>query len=259
MWERVPSDSNMSAIIISFVVLNGRTWPPPSDLNEAGNEEKQGLFSSNVEKVVLTSRNPRSLRNSNVCFQVFSPNCVCVCVYTTSGWRNVGCFFFYVKITIIQSKIILFFNLFPEVQVHFSSSFCFSKESVFQLVMMNLLMCTGEGYEKHYSMYLLHFVIWVLLFLFLFCFCLSQESRKAVNFILRHCTVNQSCKYFTSTKKKKQPNNMFCSFTTNNKKILFSSILVVFPWDFLSFPERAFSTTHVYLQLDFVVFCFQRN
>lgn len=169
-------------------------------------------------------------------------------------------FFFYVKITIIQSKIILFFNLFPEVQVHFSSSFCFSKESVFQLVMMNLLMCTGEGYEKHYSMYLLHFVIWVLLFLFLFCFCLSQESRKAVNFILRHCTVNQSCKYFTSTKKKK--NNQTICFVVSQqiiKKILFSSNLVVFPWDFLSFPERAFSTTHVYLQLDFVVFCFQGN
>lgn len=45
---------------------------------------------------------------------------------------------------------------------------------------------------------------------------------------------------------------MFCSFTTN-KKILFSSILVVFPWDFLSFPECAFSSTHVYLKLDFGV------
>lgn len=37
--------------------------------------------------------------------------------------------------------------------------------------------------------------------LFLF-FFLLRESRKAVNFILGHCTVDQSCKYFTSTKNK---------------------------------------------------------
>lgn len=60
-----------------------------------------------------------------------------------------------------------------------------------------------------------------------FFFSFFHEFWKAVNFILRHCTVDQSCKYFTSTKK--EPNNMFCSFT--NKK--FSSILTVICGNFV--------------------------
>lgn len=46
-----------------------------------------------------------------------------------------------------------------------------------------------------------------------------------MNFILRHCTVDQSCKYFTSTKEK--TDDMFCSFTTNKKSssLLFSCAL----------------------------------
>lgn len=69
-------------------------------------------------------------------------------------------------------------------------------------------------------------VLFLFLFFFIIIFFLSRESRKAVNFILRHCTVDQSCKYFTSTKKY-QTNNMFCSFTTNKKKF-FSSIFMCF-------------------------------
>lgn len=70
--------------------------------------------------------------------------------------------------------------------------------------------------RKTTSMYLLHFVIWVCFFSCFFFLSFSllplsrQESRKAVNWILRHCTVDQSCKYFTSTKKKKTNKNTVC-------------------------------------------------
>lgn len=59
--------------------------------------------------------------------------------------------------------------------------------------------CVWRRLWETFSMYLLHFCDLGVLFLFFF---LLRESRKAVNFILRHCTVDQSCKYFTSTKKK---------------------------------------------------------
>lgn len=60
-----------------------------------------------------------------------------------------------------------------------------------------------------------------LLFLFFF---VSKESRKAVNCILRHCTIDQICKYFTSTKN----NNQTICFVVSQqiKKKLFSSIFM---------------------------------
>ena len=91
-------------------------------------------------------------------------------------------------------------------------------------LVMNLVMCMEAAMRniQHVFIALCDLGVLFLFFFFLFFFLiffLSRESRKAVNFILRHCTVDQSCKYFTSTKKY-QTNNMFCSFTTNKKKVL---------------------------------------
>lgn len=126
--------------------------------------------------------------------------------------------------------------LFSEVQVHF---FCFFLIWFFFYVLMNLfvlrlvmnlVMCMEAAMRniQHVFIALCDLGVLFLFFLFFFIiiFFLSRESRKAVNFILRHCTVDQSCKYFTSTKKY-QTNNMFCSFTTNKKKF-FSSIFMCF-------------------------------
>lgn len=129
--------------------------------------------------------------------------------------------------------------LFSEVQVHF---FCFFLIWFFFNVLMNLfvlrlvmnlVMCMEAAMRniQHVFIALCDLGVLFLFFLFFFIiiFFLSRESRKAVNFILRHCTVDQSCKYFTSTKKY-QTNNMFCSFTTNKKSssLLFSCVLLVF-------------------------------
>lgn len=125
--------------------------------------------------------------------------------------------------------------LFSEVQVHF---FCFFLIWFFFYVLMNLfvlrlvmnlVMCMEAAMRniQHVFIALCDLgVLFLFLFFFIIIFFLSRESRKAVNFILRHCTVDQSCKYFTSTKKY-QTNNMFCSFTTNKKKF-FSSIFMCF-------------------------------
>lgn len=76
---------------------------------------------------------------------------------------------------------------------------------------------TGDDCEEHYSVYLLHFVIWVLLFFsWFFLFSSDHEFWKAVNFILRHCTVYQSCKYFTSTEK----NQTICFVVSQIKNFL---------------------------------------
>ena len=131
--------------------------------------------------------------------------------------------------------------LFSEVQVHFF--FFFSSFDFFLCSNESVCITTGDepgnvyggGYEKHTAC--IYCTLWfgcafpVFFFFFFFLiFFLSRESRKAVNFILRHCTVDQSCKYFTSTKKY-QTNNMFCSFTTNKKKgLLF--FFHVFCWFF---------------------------
>lgn len=128
--------------------------------------------------------------------------------------------------------------LFSEVQVHF---FCFFLIWFFFNVLMNLfvlrlvmnlVMCMEAAMRniQHVFIALCDLgVLFLFLFFFIIIFFLSRESRKAVNFILRHCTVDQSCKYFTSTKKY-QTNNMFCSFTTNKKSssLLFSCVLLVF-------------------------------
>lgn len=129
--------------------------------------------------------------------------------------------------------------LFSEVQVHF---FCFFLIWFFFNVLMNLfvlrlvmnlVMCMEAAMRniQHVFIALCDLGVLFLFFLvfFIIIFFLSRESRKAVNFILRHCTVDQSCKYFTSTKKY-QTNNMFCSFTTNKKSssLLFSCVLLVF-------------------------------
>lgn len=131
--------------------------------------------------------------------------------------------------------------LFSEVQVHF---FCFFLIWFFFYVLMNLfvlrlvmnlVMCMEAAMRniQHVFIALCDLGVLFLFFLFFFIiiFFLSRESRKAVNFILRHCTVDQSCKYFTSTKKY-QTNNMFCSFTTNKKKF-FSSIFMCFVGSFI--------------------------
>lgn len=99
-------------------------------------------------------------------------------------------------------------------------------------LVMNLVMCMEAAMRniQHVFIALCDLgVLFLFLFFFIIIFFLSRESRKAVNFILRHCTVDQSCKYFTSTKKY-QTNNMFCSFTTNKKSssLLFSCVLLVF-------------------------------
>lgn len=84
----------------------------------------------------------------------------------------------------------------------------------------------GDGYEKHDSMYLLHFVIRVLLFLFFFLFFFFFcESPEKLWILFSDTVLSTSCKYFTSTKK---PNNMFCSFTTNKKILLFYVAWLVF-------------------------------
>lgn len=102
-------------------------------------------------------------------------------------------------------------------------------------LVMNLVMCMEAAMRniQHVFIALCDLGVLFLFFLFFFIiiFFLSRESRKAVNFILRHCTVDQSCKYFTSTKKY-QTNNMFCSFTTNKKKF-FSSIFMCFVGSFI--------------------------
>lgn len=130
--------------------------------------------------------------------------------------------------------------LFSEVQVHF---FCFFLIWFFFNVLMNLfvlrlvmnlVMCMEAAMRniQHVFIALCDLgVLFLFLFFFIIIFFLSRESRKAVNFILRHCTVDQSCKYFTSTKKY-QTNNMFCSFTTNKKKF-FSSIFMCFVGSFI--------------------------
>lgn len=130
--------------------------------------------------------------------------------------------------------------LFSEVQVHF---FCFFLIWFFFYVLMNLfvlrlvmnlVMCMEAAMRniQHVFIALCDLgVLFLFLFFFIIIFFLSRESRKAVNFILRHCTVDQSCKYFTSTKKY-QTNNMFCSFTTNKKKF-FSSIFMCFVGSFI--------------------------
>lgn len=101
-------------------------------------------------------------------------------------------------------------------------------------LVMNLVMCMEAAMRniQHVFIALCDLgVLFLFLFFFIIIFFLSRESRKAVNFILRHCTVDQSCKYFTSTKKY-QTNNMFCSFTTNKKKF-FSSIFMCFVGSFI--------------------------
>lgn len=52
-----------------------------------------------------------------------------------------------------------------------------------------------------------------------FFFPFFHEFWKAVNFILRHCTVDQSCKYFTSTKK----NQTICFVVSQIKHFLLFS------------------------------------
>lgn len=138
--------------------------------------------------------------------------------------------------------------LFSEVQVHF---FCFFLIWFFFYVLMNLfvlrlvmnlVMCMEAAMRniQHVFIALCDLGVLFLFFLFFFIiiFFLSRESRKAVNFILRHCTVDQSCKYFTSTKKY-QTNNMFCSFTTNKKSssLLFSCVLLVLLFYFYLFQR----------------------
>lgn len=141
--------------------------------------------------------------------------------------------------------------LFSEVQVHF---FCFFLIWFFFNVLMNLfvlrlvmnlVMCMEAAMRniQHVFIALCDLGVLFLFFLFFFIiiFFLSRESRKAVNFILRHCTVDQSCKYFTSTKKY-QTNNMFCSFTTNKKSssLLFSCVLLVLLLFYFYLSQRWF-------------------
>lgn len=110
---------------------------------------------------------------------------------------------------IFFSSCRLWYNsLFFEVQVHFFFLvwlllffFYYSNESVCITTGDEPGNVYGGGYEKHTACIYCTFVIWVCFSCFFFFFFLSRESRKAVNFILRHCTVDQSCKYFTSTEK----------------------------------------------------------
>lgn len=112
-------------------------------------------------------------------------------------------------------------------------------------LVMNLVMCMEAAMRniQHVFIALCDLGVLFLFFLFFFIiiFFLSRESRKAVNFILRHCTVDQSCKYFTSTKKY-QTNNMFCSFTTNKKSssLLFSCVLLVLLLFYFYLSQRWF-------------------
>lgn len=94
---------------------------------------------------------------------------------------------------------------FFEVQVHFFLHliivFVFFLMNLFVLrLVMNLVMCMEAAMRNIQHVFIALCDLGVL-FLFFF---LSRESRKAVNFILRHCTIDQSCKYFTSTKKNNQ-------------------------------------------------------
>lgn len=114
-------------------------------------------------------------------------------------------------------------------------------ESVFWLVVIDLLRCWTH-YEKHYSMYLLHFVIRVLLFLFCFVFLflfITRVLEKAVNFIFQtlYCrpVVNIS-----PAQKRRKPNDMFCSFTTNKKS---SSLLFLVIFFNQVVPETSIYTT----------------
>lgn len=111
-------------------------------------------------------------------------------------------------------------------------------------LVMNLVMCMEAAMRniQHVFIALCDLgVLFLFLFFFIIIFFLSRESRKAVNFILRHCTVDQSCKYFTSTKKY-QTNNMFCSFTTNKKSssLLFSCVLLVLLLFYFYLSQRWF-------------------
>lgn len=124
----------------------------------------------------------------------------------------------------------------------FSSFFFYVLMNLFVLrLVMNLVMCMEAAMRniQHVFIALCDLgVLFLFLFFFIIIFFLSRESRKAVNFILRHCTVDQSCKYFTSTKKY-QTNNMFCSFTTNKKSssLLFSCVLLVLLFYFYLFQR----------------------
>lgn len=144
-------------------------------------------------------------------------------LYINNIWMK-ECRFLLREITIIQRKkqmllvtnIVfsscrLWYNcLFSQVQVHFFLShliigfvlFFFLMNLFVLRLVMNLVMCKEAAMRNIQHVFIALCDLGVL-FLFFF---LSRESRKAVNFILRHCTVDQSCKYFTSTKK---PNKQY--------------------------------------------------
>lgn len=124
-----------------------------------------------------------------------------------------NCFFHHVGCDVILV-------CFPKFKCIFFSSFDYCLFVLFSFVFSNESVCIttgdeagdvcGGGYEKHTAA-CIYCTLWFgCAFPVCFCFVffsffllfLSRESRKAVNFILRHCTVDQSCKYFTSTKNK---------------------------------------------------------
>lgn len=96
-------------------------------------------------------------------------------------------------------------------------------DSVFWLVVINLLKVLDTQRENTSAC--IYCTLWFGCCFSCFVFFLSATSPEKLWILFSDTVLSTSCIYFTSREKK--PNNMFCSFTKNKKKI-FSSILFCF-------------------------------